>query len=150
MGATMKFRMFSAQHIELADIARDIVAHVSALANGTGAAARDPLPALRLAFSRAGGAHCSAEIDCLREHLQSHPDVAAERADMIRRFHDELLAWRGSLMDCNAHWPARRVVESPAAFLDVFTPLADALYARLRWEEQEFYPKVLGRKPVSA
>lgn len=142
----MAFQLFSEQHQELADVARAILAHVTGLAQGKAAAAADPLPALRLAFSRTVAAHCSAEIDYLREHVKIHPQVAIDRADLIRRFHDELLAWRAALMELNAHWPAKRVAQSPDDFLKVFAPLAEDLFARLHWEEQEFYPKVLKRK----
>jgi hypothetical protein len=145
MFTAMAFPVFSAQHQELADIATAILAHVTALTQGKPVDGMDPLPALRLAFSRVVAAHCASEIDYLREHLKSHPQVAIDRADLIRRFHDELLAWRGALMDLNAHWPAKRVGQSPAEFRKTFSPLADDLFARLRWEEQEFYPKVLGR-----
>ncbi|MFN3474211.1 MAG: hypothetical protein ACK4ZW_09210 [Blastomonas sp.] len=141
----MVFRLFSVQHQELAGLARAILAHATALAQGKPAEAADPLPALRLTFSRTVAAHCSAEIDYLRAHIADNPHVATERADLIRRFHDELLAWRGALMELNAHWPAKRVAQSPDDFLKAFSPLAAALFTRLRWEEQEFYPKVLGR-----
>lgn len=141
----MAFQQFSEQHQALADVARSILTHVDALAKGKPVDALDPLPALRLAFSRTVAVHCSSEIDYLRAHIQGHPQVAIERADLIRRFHDELLAWRGALMELNAHWPAKQVAQSPADFLKVFTPLANDLFARLHWEEQEFYPKVLGR-----
>lgn len=126
-------------------MARAILAHVRALAKGKPQPPLDPLPALRLSFSRTVAAHCSAEIEYLRDHIKAHPQVAIDQANLIRRFHDELLAWRGALMDLNAHWPAKRVADSPDDFVKVFAPLADALFARLRWEEQEFYPKVLGR-----
>jgi hypothetical protein len=142
--------MFSAQHEEMASVARAILAHVVRLAAGDPEPANDPLPALRLTLSRTVGHHCSAEIDVLNAHLKSHPQVAAERADLVRRYHDELLAWRGSLMECNPNWPARRVIENPAAFLSAFRPIAEALYERVRWEEQEFYPKVLGRAVAHA
>ncbi|MDM7956932.1 hypothetical protein [Blastomonas sp.] len=141
----MAFQLFSEQHQALDDVARAILAHVSGLTDGKSVAGTDPLPALRLAFSRTVAAHCSAEIDYLREHVKSHPQVAIDRADLIRRFHDELLAWRAALMELNAHWPAKRVAQNPDDFLAVFAPLAEDLFARLRWEEQEFYPKVLGR-----
>lgn len=150
MVPAMAFQLFSEQHHALADVARSILTHVDAMAKGAGeegvpAESLDPLPALRLAFSRTVATHCSSEIDYLRAHTQAHPQVAIDRADLIRRFHDELLAWRGALMELNAHWPAKRVTQQPADFLKVFAPLADDLFARLRWEEEEFYPKVLGR-----
>lgn len=149
----MVFRLFSAQHEEMARVTRAIVAHVCALTvgnGGDGSKGHDPLPALRLALSRTVGSHCSAEIDVLNQHLRSHPQVAVDCAGLVRRYHDQLLAWRASLMECNASWPARRVVESPAAFLEAFRPIAYALQERIRWEEQEFYPKVLGRAAVPA
>lgn len=142
----MDFQIFCTQHEEMASDARAILAHVGQLATGITPQGHDPLPELRLSLSRRVGQHCSAEIDRLNAHLNAQPRLAVDRADLVRRYHDELLAWRGALMQCNANWPARQISCSPAGFLEVFRPLGEALYARIRWEEQEFYPKVLGRK----
>lgn len=129
----------------MAQVTRAIVEHVTALSRGRALEADDPLPGLRLTLSRTVASHCSAEVDLLRDHLQRNPQIGIDKAELVRRYHDELLAWRGALMECNADWPARRVTQEPSRFLDAFRPLADALYERIRWEEQEFYPKVLGR-----
>lgn len=141
----MTFGTFTAQHADMASVAQGIMAHVETLTAGQPYDGHDPLPALRLALSKGVANHCSAEIDVLRRQLERHPDIAISKAAMVRRYNDELLAWRGSLMECNANWPARRVTEDPAAFLDAFRPIVAALTARIRWEEQEFYPQVLGR-----
>ncbi len=129
----------------MADIAKAILAYVTALSRGVAPGDEDPLPDLRLALSRQVAQHCASEIDHLRARVKSHPEVAVSHAALIKRYHDELLAWRGALMDCNAHWPAKRVSQSPAAFLNDFAPLAEALMARIRWEEEDFYPTVFGR-----
>lgn len=141
----MEFRIFCSQHDAMASDARAILAHVGRLAAGEIPDGHDPLPQLRLSLSRRVAQHCSAEIDRLNTHLDSYPRLKVERADLVRRYHDELLAWRGALMQCNANWPARQVIQSPAAFLDVFRPLTQALLIRIQWEEQQFYPKVMGR-----
>ncbi|GGB57952.1 hypothetical protein GCM10010833_10920 [Blastomonas aquatica] len=129
----------------MAQVTRAIVEHVTDLTRGRALEADDPLPGLRWTLSRTVANHCSAEVELLRDHLQRNPQIGIDRADMVRRYHDELLAWRSALMECNADWPPKRVTQEPSGFLDVFRPLADALYQRIRWEEHEFYPKVLGR-----
>lgn len=147
----MKFRIFSAQHQEMTDVAQAIVAHAAMLAADSGDEGQvrpdrhDPLPEMRLALSRQIGGHCAAEIDLLKDHLNRYPQIAADCADLVRRYHDELLAWRGMLMECNASWPARQVKDNPRGFLAVFRPIVEALVERIRWEEQEFYPRVFGR-----
>lgn len=141
----MEFRKFCAQHNEMASVAQAILDHVTALDGAEVHDGHDPLPALRLTLSREVADHCSLEIDVLRKRLKSHPQVAVDKADIVRRYHDELLAWRGSLVQCNADWPAKSVNQNPSGFLEAFRPIADALFARIRWEEGEFYPKVLGR-----
>lgn len=141
----MEFRKFYTQHAEMASVAQAILDHVTALAAGNVRDGHDPLPALRLALSREVGDHCSGEIDVLRKRLKSNPQVAVDKAAMVSRFHDELLAWRRSLMQCNADWPAKIVNNDPSTFLDAFRSIAEALFTRIQWEEREFYPQVLGR-----
>jgi hypothetical protein len=142
----MKFRMFCAQHSQMAETAQAIIDTLMASVSERDATGHDALPALRLELSRCVANHCSAEIALLRDHLKQHPDIAVTHSPLVRRYHDELLAWRGALMECNANWPAKRIAKDPAAFLAVFRPLVDALHERVRWEEQVFYPQVLGRK----
>lgn len=146
----MQFPQFSAEHDDMDRIAQAILAHVRLLVAGAGKGGDDALPAMRMALSRQVANHCAAEIAELRDHLHAHPDVAVQCAAMVRRYHDELLAWRGALMECNANWSTRRIEQEPAAFLQVFSALSDALQQRIRWEEQEFYPKVLGRVSTPA
>lgn len=141
----MEFKKFCDQHGAMASVAQAILDHVTGLAAGHGHGGHDPLPELRLALSREVGEHCSGEIEVLRKRLKNHPQVAVQKAAMVSRFHDELLAWRRSLMQCNANWPAKMVNDSPSAFLEAFRPIAEALIRRIAWEEQEFYPQVLGR-----
>lgn len=137
-------------------MAHAILAHASRLTNRNESDGtekdngEDPLPRLRMALSRQVAGHCSAEIDLLNDRLRQQPQIAVEHAYLVRRYHDELLARRGSLMECNANWSTRRITDNPGGFLASFKPLADALIERVRWEEQEFYPKVFGRAVSSS
>lgn len=134
----MNMQNFAHQHGELLAQADAILAAVAA---GTDAALRD-LPTMRLGFSRLVNSHCSVEIRLVNART-AQMEKNAERALLIRRFHDELLMWRGDLMDCNASWPQRRVAEDRAGFIAAFRGLADRLKARVRWEEQIFYPAIM-------
>lgn len=130
---------FADHHDQLVGLAKGIVAAVS---TGSSDALQD-LPAQRMALSKMINRHCGEEIALINaraREVQSDPAKAA----LIRRFHDELLAWRGDLMECNAHWPQRKVTSDPSGFLTVFSGLSDRLQARVRWEEKEFYPAVMG------
>lgn len=130
---------FVHQHGELLAQAEAIL---TAARLGTEAALRD-LPALRLGFSRLVNSHCSVEIRLVNTRA-SQFDQDTENRQLIRRFHDELLMWRGDLMDCNAKWPQQRVAQDRAGFITAFRALADRLRARVRWEEEIFYPAILG------
>lgn len=134
----MNMQNFAHQHGELLAQADMILAAVAA---GTDAALRD-LPTLRLGFARLVNSHCSVEIRLVNTR-SAQMEKDAEKAQLIRRFHDELLMWRGDLMDCNANWPQRRVAEDRAGFIAAFRGLADRLKARVRWEEQIFYPAIM-------
>lgn len=136
----MTSKAFADHHDQLVGLAKGIVVTVT-----TGSSdALQHLPAQRMALSKMVNRHCGEEIALINaraRELQSDPTKAA----LIRRFHDELLAWRGDLMECNASWPQRAVVSDPRGFLSVFTGLSDRLQARVRWEEDEFYPAVMGQ-----
>ncbi|WP_017670207.1 hypothetical protein [Blastomonas sp. AAP53] len=131
---------FADHHDQLVGMAKGIVATVS---TGSSEALRD-LPAQRMALSKMVNVHCGEEIALINAHAPRLRDDPAKTA-LIRRFHDELLAWRGDLMECNASWPQRKVTSDPDGFLTVFNGLSERLQARVRWEEKAFYPAVLGR-----
>ena len=133
----MTSQNFVHQHGELLAQADAILSAVSV---GSEPALRD-LPALRLGFSRLVNSHCSVEIRMVNTRA-AQMDKDAENTQLIRRFHDELLMWRGDLMDCNANWPQRRVAEDRAGFIAAFRGLTERLKARVRWEEQVFYPAI--------
>lgn len=133
----MSMQNFAHQHGELLAQADAIVRAVMA---GTDTALRD-LPALRLGFSRLVNSHCSVEIRLVNARA-AEMEKDADKTKLLRRFHDELLMWRGDLMDCNARWPQRRVADDRAGFLAAFRGLNDRLKARVRWEEQVFYPAI--------
>ncbi|WP_446652851.1 hypothetical protein [Blastomonas sp.] len=135
----MSSHNFAHQHGELLVQADAILTAVTV---GTEAAMRD-LPARRLAFSRLVNSHCSVEIRLVNTRTPLF-DQDPKNRQLIRRFHDELLMWRGDLMDCNANWPQRRVAEDSAGFLAVFRGLTDRLKGRVRWEEEIFYPAIMG------
>ncbi|WP_373488817.1 hypothetical protein [Blastomonas sp.] len=141
----MTIRAFPHQHDEMVAIAEAILTTVKARIETSSSDADSQLPALRMALSRQVATHCAAEVELLQEHLKLNPKVAVDSAPLIRRFFDELLSWRCSLMECNASWPAKRIAQEPQGFVEVFTPLVEALRARVAWEESEFYPRVLGR-----
>lgn len=134
----MSTQTFAHQHGELLTHAEAILA---AAANGSETELQN-LPALRLAFARLVNSHCSVEIRMVNARAPQF-DADSDRRALIRRFHDELLMWRGDLMDCNANWPQREVANDRAGFIADFRGLADRLKARVRWEEQVFYPAIL-------
>lgn len=135
----MSSQNFVHQHGEMLAQAEAILTAVTV---GTEATLRD-LPALRLGFSRLVNSHCSVEIRLVNTRAPQF-DQDTENRQLIRRFHDELLMWRGDLMDCNANWPQRRVAQDRSGFIAAFRALADRLKARVRWEEEIFYPAILG------
>jgi hypothetical protein len=70
--------------------------------------------------------------------------VRADQNALISKYHDELLVWRQQLTSCNKSWPPKRISEDAQGFLAEFQPIRDALDERVCWEEQVFYPRVLG------
>lgn len=135
----MSTQNFAHQHGELLAHANAILTAVTV---GTEAALHD-LPALRLGFSRLVNSHCSVEIRMVNAR-SPEVDHDADKRKLIRRFHDELLMWRGDLMDCNAKWPQRKVEANRAGFLAAFRDLTNRLHGRVRWEEEVFYPAIMG------
>lgn len=135
----MTSQNFVQQHGELVAQAEAIL---TAATVGTEAALRE-LPAMRLAFSRLVNSHCSVEIRLVNARSPQF-DQDAEKRKLIRRFHDELLLWRGDLMDCNANWPQNKVAQDRVGFLATFRALTGRLRARVRWEEEIFYPAIMG------
>jgi hypothetical protein len=131
---------FVHQHAELLTQADAIL---TAVGQGNDDAIRD-LPSMRLAFSRLVNSHCSVEIKLVNNRAETI-EKDAEKTVLLRRFHDELLAWRADLMDCNAHWPQRRVAEDRGGFLAAFRGLTERLKARVSWEERTFYPAIFGQ-----
>jgi hypothetical protein len=97
------------------------------------------LAKLRLDLARAVSGHVAGEIAFLESSGRSADLDQATRS----RYHDELLRWRQALMDCNCTWPPNRVQEQPAAFSRAFRPILIALRERVRWEEEQLYPKLL-------
>ena len=123
----MSSKAFADHHDQLVGLAKGIVATVTM---GSSDALQD-LPAQRMALSKMVNRHCGEEtalINTRARDLQGDPTKTA----LIRRFHEELLAWRGDLMECNAHWPQRAVASDPHGFLSVFSGLSDRLQARVR------------------
>ena len=98
---------------------------------------------LRLGLSRTVADHCAAE-DGLVQSCGRPSDGDAHLIALNARYHEELLEWRVALVRCHGEWPPQRIRASSREFLEEFTPIASALAERLRWEEEEFYPAVLG------
>lgn len=131
---------FAAQHDTMVSLAEGIIA---AARRGTPEAMRD-LTQKRLALSKCVSDHCAAEIAEINR--TGRQDNAVPDGDVLmRRYHDELLVWRRSLMECNAQWPASRVAQDADEFVASFRPIARQLSERVRWEEEVFYPAVFGR-----
>jgi len=131
---------FAHQHAELISQAEDILATA---ASGREQGLQD-LPQKRLAFSRMVNAHCSIEIK-LVNHTVAASTKPEQMHKLIRRFHDELLAWRADLMDINAQWPQQKVLADPQGFRAAFSGLEQRLKARVKWEERTFYPALWGQ-----
>lgn len=134
----MPLRKFADHHDQMAVTAEAILD----LANAGSPAEIALLQAKRIELSRLIADHCSLENDHLQKHQaqNDHPQKAA----LMRKFHGDLLAWRGALMECNANWPAKDIVENPAGFREVFGKLVKQLRERIQWEEREFYPAIFG------
>ena len=89
--------------------------------------------------SKAVTAHCKEEAIM----LQSAGDAVP--ADIMRRYHDELLRWRHDLIACNSEWSPDKVWRDPQGFKSAFRPIVDALRARILWERSFLYPVILPR-----
>ena len=121
------------QHREMLDLARAILQVVEEFP----ARSSDKLNRARLALSRTVTAHCKAEAALLEQcSEQIKPEI-------MRRYHDELLAWRYGLIACNTDWPPERVWDEPAGFKAAFRKIVDALQARILWERSAIYPIIL-------
>lgn len=131
---------FAHQHAELLSQAEDILATA---ASGRIESLQD-LPQKRLAFSRMVNAHCSVEIKVVNQTTTAATKTE-ETQTLLRRFHDELLAWRADLMNCNAQWPQSKVLADPQGFRTAFSGLEQRLKARVKWEERTFYPAIWGQ-----
>ncbi len=136
----MTSQTFADHHDQLLQLSKTILETVSQGSPDS----MQALSAQRIALSRLVNDHCGEEIKIVNSRapaLRSDPEKTA----LVRRFHDELLAWRGDLMECNANWPQRKVANDPRGFLTIFADLAKRLQARVQWEEQVFYPAVMGQ-----
>ena len=131
--------IFRSDHDRLIMLADGLVAEAQ-----KGAEA-DPgrLNQLRLGLSRTVADHSAAE-DGLVQSCGRPAEDDAHLIALNARYHDELLNWRVALVRCHSEWPPLRIVANSSEFLEEFTPIASALVERLRWEEEEFYPAVLG------
>lgn len=124
--------VFEIQHREMVELANAILTVVcDKPANAT-----EELSRLRLKLSRAVTIHCGEESDLLRQAQ----DVPAE---VVTRYHDELLQWRHDLIGCNSGWPPQRVWQDPRGFAAAFRPIVTALKKRIEWERNELYPVLL-------
>jgi hypothetical protein len=94
---------------------------------------------LRQALSASVATHCAEEAALLARRSFAGRDAEA----IVRRYYDELLAWRAALTACNSAWPVSHVVGARTAFAAAFRPIVAALRERVRWEEDVFYPAML-------
>lgn len=134
----MPIRNFTTHHDQMTQLADAILN----LATAGSPAEIALLQSTRIEFSRLIADHCAVETAYLQKHQaqNNHPQKAA----LMRKFYGDLLAWRGALMECNANWPAKNIVENPAGFRAVFGQLVKQLRDRIQWEEREFYPAIFG------
>ena len=132
----MSFR-FTHQHHHMVELADAILS----VARDAPPDATERLTTARLKLSREVSEHCRDELADLQAR---RPDVGDAREQaLVRKYHDDLLAWRHDLIACNSNWPPARVLNEPRAFAAEFSPIAERLRERVRWEEEEFYPAVL-------
>ena len=131
---------FAQQHHGLVKIAREIVDSVLRI---TAASIQD-FTSLRLELARAIQKHVHDEIALIRQLDRS--DRGSDQKALISKYHDDLLAWRMLLAECNAKWPTASVMADPKGFLSDFQPIQRALAQRVKWEEEIFYPQVLSRE----
>lgn len=129
---------FAHQHSHMVEIAESILQVARERADD--AASR--LTQLRLKLSRQVREHCDTELSLINARRGS---TDARQAELIRRYHDDLLRWRHDLIECNSAWPPKRVFADSAGFTQAFSGIAIRLRERVRWEEEEFYPAVLLR-----
>lgn len=134
----MPIEKFTHHHAEMAQIANTILD----LASAGSLSEIALLQSKRIELSKLVADHCALEGAHLQKHQaqSNHPQKAA----LLRKFHGDLLAWRGALMECNANWPAKSIVQNPAGFRAVFGKLIKQLNDRIQWEEREFYPAIFG------
>ena len=128
---------FSEQHHELVQIAASIMQR----AKENTPASIVALTQLRLALSRSLRKHVTAEVSLVRRAGKTHGDAPA--SDILRKYHDELLAWQGLLIKCNVKWSPKAISAHPQGFIDEYQPIYRALKERVRWEEEVFYPYIL-------
>ncbi len=131
---------FGDQHQSMVKIADAILAAVQ-----SGGERLRRLPALRLQLAREVNDHVREETALIRQRRDDRSVGDAVEKALISRYHDELLDWRRQLGSCNVDWPPSRVAANPIGFRIAFQPLRDALWRRVRWEEDVFYPRVLAR-----
>jgi hypothetical protein len=128
---------FSEQHAGLISIGKAIIAH----ARENSAASLAALAQARLTLSQAVQTHVQAEQALIRSDGGNPRDEAS--VAVVRKYHDELLAWRRLLIDCNAKWPLKAIGEDAEGFIRDYMPIYRALEERVRWEEEVFYPCIL-------
>lgn len=131
---------FTNQHRKMVEIADEIVA---AARDGRADRLRS-LSALRLELSKEVRDHVDEETALIRAKRGGEAPVRADQNALISKYHDDLLVWRQQLTSCNTSWSPKRISEDAQGFLAEFQPIRDALDERVRWEEQVFYPRVLG------
>lgn len=129
-------RKYIDQHQRMIELAETVMA----AARQADADSGQSLTRARLNLARAVSEHVRQEIAMLTRSGAAH----RLGEPVMHRYNDELLVWRRALMDCNCSWPPHRITDDPDGFVRSFRPLLDALRARVRWEEEQLYPK-LGR-----
>ena len=128
---------FTHQHSRMVELADTILT----IARDGPPDATERLTRARLGLSREVSEHCRVELADLNAR---RPDIRDARGQaLVKKYHDDLMAWRHDLVACNSKWPPQRVLAEPRAFAAEFSGLAERLRERVRWEEDEFYPAVL-------
>ena len=123
---------FITEHQNMIDLAEEIVAASRDTKDG----AKRRLAQTRLDLSRAITKHVAKECAML-DPVPSNVDQGT-----LSRYHDELLSWRQALINCNCAWPPERVFNDRVGFRLEFMPLVLQLRERVRWEEEQLYPKL--------
>lgn len=128
---------FTHQHSQMVELADTILS----IARDAPPDAAERMTRARLQLSREVSEHCRVELADLNAR---RPDVRDARGRaLVRKYHDDLMAWRNDLVTCNSNWPPHRILTEPRSFAAEFTGIAERLRERVRWEEEEFYPAVL-------